>query len=190
MSEKSYCSLYSHIYCFLVMTVEKISVDIKLQYLCVFMNCGWERRSVTKLVTLELSTRWLAWMGVNVSAQARVRELVQIYEDRGNFRPLSQFCCFSYAYLGGYACVCIKNLVRGVCSCLSDLAWFHHIKSVFWIYPGDFYISLPRAVLSVFPSWLAGCDAERHAKDDSHIWKLGRAPSRVKGVCEQGAGAL
>lgn len=89
-----------------------------------------------------------------------------------------------------YACVCIKNLVRGVCSCLSDLAWFHHIKSVFWIYPGDFYISLRRAVLSVFPSWLAGCDAERHAKDDSRIWKLGRAPSRVKGVCEQGAGAL
>lgn len=105
--EELLLSLCSHIYWFLVMTVEKISVDIKLQYLCVFMNCGWEMRSVIKLVTLELSTQWRAWMGGNVSAQARVRELVQIYEDRGNFRPLSQFCCFSYAYLGGCVCVCI-----------------------------------------------------------------------------------
>lgn len=70
-------------------------------------------RSVIKLVTLELSTQWRAWMGGNVSAQARVRELVQIYEDRGNFRPLSQFCCFSYAYLGGYVCVCVY-----ICVCV------------------------------------------------------------------------
>lgn len=172
---------------FFVRKVEKNSVDMKLSYLCVFMDCGWELRSVIKLVTLELSIRWLAWMGEMWTLKQELGNLFKFMKT-GNFRPLSQFCCFSCAYVGGYVCVCLKNPEWGVCSCLSDLVWFHHIKLLFWIYPWAFYISLPRAVLNVFSSWLAGCDAKRHAKDDLHIWKLGWASSRVKGAYEQGTG--
>lgn len=145
MSEKSYHCLYHHSHCFFVRKVEKNLSGYKtLVSLCVY---GLWMRVVRSSWTYGCSARLDRG---NVNTWARIRDFFQVCGGRGNFRPLSHFCCFTYTYMMGYVYIYVG------CACLLDLVWFHHIKLSFWIYPGDFYMSLPRAVFSVFPGcWLA-----------------------------------
>lgn len=111
--------------------------------------------------------------GRNVKAQARFREFAKIYEDRGNSRPLFQFCCFSYAYVGGYihicAHVCIKKncvgLYAHVCQTWRDFT----MLSCYFEYTLEISIYLFLELHSTY--FLAGwLDVMlRHAKDDLHI---------------------
>lgn len=56
--------------------------------------------------------------------------------------------------------VLLKDQVQGVRQPdFSETAWFPHVKLLFWTYPGDFYVSLPRAVLNIFSGWLAAYNA-------------------------------
>lgn len=162
MSEKSYHCLYHHSYCFFVQKVGKNNLS---EYetsvpLCIYGL--WMRGDVfSDQVGSVVAV--LAWTGEMWALKEELRcffkflkveRILDQYLISGVL-PLNIWWIMSL-YICLYLCVCVEKTLCGVCMSLSYLVWFHCIRLLFWIYPGDFYMSLPRATFSIFPKcWLA-----------------------------------